>query len=233
MGGGGGGRKGRSPYLQHDSYDAPPPLPVLVPEGRGGGAVGFLARHSIIPKRSFSASQSSIWGGSSAAGDHQQQQPAAQQQSPMNPNTISSTRLTRLSNVDEHELDSTTPRAASKTHQAQSRLSRTGASPSRPSSSKDQKTGSVRSMPPQLLVASASAPLPGAAAAAAGQGMPLAMTPENIKPLLENAKEVHARLDECIEEIRALIQVGFAGGGGGGGGVGIGAGRSSVDLVRG
>ncbi|KAL4064673.1 hypothetical protein V8B97DRAFT_2111834 [Scleroderma yunnanense] len=33
----------------------------------------------------------------------------------------------------------------------------------------------------------------------------LSMTPENIKPLLENAKEVHMRLNECIKEMRALI----------------------------
>jgi hypothetical protein len=30
------------------------------------------------------------------------------------------------------------------------------------------------------------------------------MTPENIKPLLENAKEVRARLCECVEELAAL-----------------------------
>jgi len=36
----------------------------------------------------------------------------------------------------------------------------------------------------------------------------LAMTPDNIKPLLENAKEVHARLSDCILEIRALIAQG-------------------------
>jgi hypothetical protein len=33
----------------------------------------------------------------------------------------------------------------------------------------------------------------------------LAMTPENIKPLLENAREVHARLSDCIAEIRSLL----------------------------
>ncbi|KAJ6539847.1 hypothetical protein DFH09DRAFT_929926 [Mycena vulgaris] len=50
------------------------------------------------------------------------------------------------------------------------------------------KTGSVRSMPPVTL------PDP-----------KLAMTPENIKPLLENAREVHARLSDCIAEIRSLL----------------------------
>lgn len=47
------------------------------------------------------------------------------------------------------------------------------------------KSGSVRSMPPTPAVA---------------------MTPENIKPLLENAKEVKRRLEECIEELRVLLR---------------------------
>ncbi|KAF7326711.1 hypothetical protein MSAN_02502000 [Mycena sanguinolenta] len=33
----------------------------------------------------------------------------------------------------------------------------------------------------------------------------LAMTPENIKPLLENMQEVHARLSDCIVEIRSSL----------------------------
>ncbi|KAJ3800707.1 hypothetical protein GGU11DRAFT_676662 [Lentinula aff. detonsa] len=52
---------------------------------------------------------------------------------------------------------------------------------------KKNLTGSVRSMPAQPL------------------SMKLAMTPENIKPLLENAKEVHARLTDCIGEIKGLV----------------------------
>ena len=52
------------------------------------------------------------------------------------------------------------------------------------------KSGSVRSMPPQSSIPER-----------------LAMTPENIKPLLENAKEVHSRLTECIAAIRALLPV--------------------------
>ncbi|KAJ7649163.1 hypothetical protein B0H17DRAFT_427789, partial [Mycena rosella] len=65
-----------------------------------------------------------------------------------------------------------------------------GDSPSRQfsRSRRGGKTGSVRSMPPVTL------PDP-----------KLAMTPENIKPLLENAREVHARLSDCIAEIRSLL----------------------------
>ncbi|KAJ3937803.1 MAG: hypothetical protein NXY57DRAFT_6642 [Lentinula lateritia] len=89
-------------------------------------------------------------------------------------------------------------------------------------------TGSVRSMPPQMPQALApdsdalttsrsrfsynpqishnsegvSQILSGASTQ---QHTKLAMTPENIKPLLENANEVCARLGECIGEIRGLV----------------------------
>ena len=33
----------------------------------------------------------------------------------------------------------------------------------------------------------------------------LAMAPENIKPLLENAREVHSRCSECLVELEALL----------------------------
>jgi hypothetical protein len=35
----------------------------------------------------------------------------------------------------------------------------------------------------------------------------LAMTPENIRPLLDNAREVHARLTECVSEVKGLLAV--------------------------
>ncbi|RDB27691.1 hypothetical protein Hypma_003251 [Hypsizygus marmoreus] len=97
------------------------------------------------------------------------------------------TRATRLSNVEEHVDDGRQGRPSSKGSQY-----RTGASPSstRVYSPKIPKSGSVRSMPPQPMA------------------MPdpkLAMLPENIKPLLENSIEVHARLNECIAEIQALL----------------------------
>ncbi|KAJ7304614.1 hypothetical protein DFH08DRAFT_903084 [Mycena albidolilacea] len=84
-------------------------------------------------------------------------------------------RATRLSNVEEHADTKSTSKAESPSRQF-SRSRRGG------------KTGSVRSMPPATL------PDP-----------KLAMTPENIKPLLENAREVHARLSDCIAEIRTLL----------------------------
>ncbi|KAJ7722474.1 hypothetical protein B0H14DRAFT_3623811 [Mycena olivaceomarginata] len=84
-------------------------------------------------------------------------------------------RATRLSNVEEHTDGKSTAKAESPLAQLFSR-SRLGG-----------KTGSVRSMPP-------TPPDP-----------KLAMTPENIKPLLENARGVHARLSDCIAEIRSLV----------------------------
>lgn len=104
------------------------------------------------------------------------------------PPPLPPSRSTRLSNVEEH-MDGQRPARSS----SKGRHSKVGASPSRPMS-RGTKNGSVRSMPPQS--ASGSLPDP-----------KLAMTPENIKPLLENAKDVHARLNECIAEIRSLLSL--------------------------
>ncbi|KAJ7498394.1 hypothetical protein B0H11DRAFT_1715007, partial [Mycena galericulata] len=84
-------------------------------------------------------------------------------------------QTTRLSNVEEHTDSKSTAKAESPSRQF-SRSRRGG------------KTGSVRSMPP-----------------ATPPDSKLAMTPENIKPLLENAREVHVRLSDCIAEIRSLV----------------------------
>ena len=122
--------------------------------------------HTILPKRSFSASQSSV--------------PAIE--TPFVPS-----RPVRLSNVEEHETDvgndrsqATIVRSASQSHP---RCTGT-------------KTGSVRSIPPHLT-SIATSPLPVSA---------VAMTPENIKPLLANAREVQARLCDCIAEIQTLLE---------------------------
>ncbi|KAJ3505067.1 hypothetical protein NLJ89_g7607 [Agrocybe chaxingu] len=64
------------------------------------------------------------------------------------------------------------------------------------------------------LSASMSAPLP---------DPKLAMTPENIRPLLENAREVQAKILECLAELRGLVD-GYGGGIGIGGGGAVGAG---------
>ncbi|KAG6864925.1 hypothetical protein C0991_006346 [Blastosporella zonata] len=154
-------KSSRSPYLQ-DAY--PPSLPSL--SGRPS-----------TPKRSASASQSSIWGEGTTTingNGHGNGTPP-----PPLP------RTTRLSNVDEHAQSGDTPQHYNRPPpRASSRSSFYRPPP--------VKTGSVRSMPPQPVT----------------NGLPdptLAMTPENIRPLLENAKEVQPKLVECIAEVRALL----------------------------
>lgn len=56
------------------------------------------------------------------------------------------------------------------------------------------KTGSVRSTPPQWIEHPEGVPDP-----------KLAMTPENIKPLLDSAREVLLRCTECVAEARTLL----------------------------
>lgn len=97
------------------------------------------------------------------------------------PSASAPSRSTRLSNVEELSDDHRASRARTK---------KTTSSPNR---RETVKSGSVRSMPPRPI----GSMLPDA--------KQLAMTPENIKPLLENAREVHARLSECIGEIRILL----------------------------
>ena len=216
-------KAGVSPYLQNPSSDQhhPPPLPA---SSSSTGLGNFLARHSIIPKRSFSASQSSIFGSAGVDGQ--------QQTSPTVPS-----RLSRHSNFEEQQSTDTAdnePPASfrisssksapittqSKLPNANFSASTTPGSSSRPSSSRstkfpNAKTGSVRSMPPHLvpsslLPAGLHGQQPSPLSSLPDPKLGMIMTPENIKPLLENAKEVHVKLHECIVEIRALIDNGAA-----------------------
>lgn len=100
-------------------------------------------------------------------------------------------RLTRLSNVEENADD---PRGSRALRKGKNRSSLPAQSPSRPRSRRGLKTDSVRSAPPQSVADPHSI-----------SEFKLAMTPENIKPLLENAREVQARLNECIAELRLLL----------------------------
>lgn len=121
-------------------------------------------------------------------------------------------RPTRLSNVEETpgessgsglDLHISTPKSKG----GRQDRSRSRHSPHRPSSRtgggsgsrRSTVTGSVRSAPSGLQDA-----LSSSTSTAVGNPK-LAMTPENIKPLLENAKEVHARCEECIVEIKDLL----------------------------
>ena len=139
---------------------------------------------TLASKRSVSGSQSSLWGGK------EEFPPPLPQQG--------LTRTMKLSNVEERVDDQkrSVPRPPSRASSRHGGKSGPSPSSSRPPSRDMRiiKTGSVRSMPPTPPVVS---PL--------GRNPKLAMTPENIKPLLENAKVVLSRLNDCIAETEALI----------------------------
>lgn len=68
-------------------------------------------------------------------------------------------------------------------------------SPRRTSSRRRGLTGSVRSAPPPTpLLRDGDR-----------RSLALSLTPETIRPLLENAREVHSRCTECVDELRALL----------------------------
>ena len=195
-------KAGVSPYPSSYEND-PPPVPSLPASSSSTGLGQFLARHSIIPKRSFSASQTSIVG--SREGDGQP-----------HPRNIPS-RLSRHSNFEEQpqqpmETPSVEPAASlrissskSAPTTSQSKVVRNtgggGGTSSRPSSSRSTKFPNTKldSMPATSSSLGQQQPLP-------DPKVGMVMTAENIKPLLENAKEVHVKLHECIVEIRALIE---------------------------
>lgn len=137
----------------------------------------------LTTKRSVSGSQSSLWR---EAGGKDSPPPLPQQ---------GSTRTMKLSNVEERVDDQ-----KGLGRRPSSRASRHGGKPGpSPSSSRPPsrdvrvKAGSVRSIPPTPPVLSSLT------------DPKLAMTPENIKPLLENAKVVLSRLNDCITETEALL----------------------------
>ncbi|KAI6011829.1 hypothetical protein EDC04DRAFT_758818 [Pisolithus marmoratus] len=112
------------------------------------------------------------------------------------PRSIRPMRSIRLSNVEEAEDEPRHPRLKSKASSKSSLPKTNSRPPSRGQAmlAAVMKSGSVRSAPPQPLDADGQIP-----------DFKLSMTPENIRPLLENAKEVHARLNDCIKEMRTLL----------------------------
>ena len=203
------GKKGRSPYLFGQ---------------RGGGdADGFPAR--AAPEASLSSLFSPTSTGTGS------ESPTKKPMSAIPPSTLQAyQRSIKLSDV--REVDSgdevARPRAAataasSAASRARHRQSAPSPSPSsgtrRPPSrggtgGGKPATGSVRSAPPQPWTGSGGGskgspspspeptthPLP-----LSGTEARLAMAPENIRPLLENAREVHARCSDCIAELEALL----------------------------
>jgi hypothetical protein len=160
-------KKQTSPYLQQG-------VSSLNGSGVSSGLGGFLARHSIIPKRSFSASQSSIWGtgGGGGGGDVQPY--------PVN--------VPRRDAQPSERIISAPIASTSSTRPSSPRLL-----PSK-FAKNVKNTGSVRSMPAHHLPDSTR-----------HKYAMMMMTPENIRPLLDNAKEVYGKLLECVVEMRELV----------------------------
>ena len=110
-------------------------------------------------------------------------------------------RPTRLSNAEEMaeaqlENDGESGQGLQlEAHAQASRAERKSKSPRRSSSRRGKLTGSVRSAPPPTPMLQDGD----------RRGLALSLTPETIRPLLENAREVHARCTECVDELRALL----------------------------
>jgi hypothetical protein len=165
-----------------------------------------------------SQSSSSLWAETPSTGSRSQvslaatatttvtrSPPAATPPLPQTSTVTPSTYLrpTRLSNVEEMaeaQLDNDHAHALEQTSRAESKDKGKSKSPRRTSSRRGRLTGSVRSAPPPTP---ASAPLP--LQDGDRRSLALSLTPETIRPLLENAREVHARCTECVDELRALL----------------------------
>ena len=181
---------GVSPYqssYENDQHDLLPQ--TSLPASSSSTALGnFLARHSIIPKRSFNVSQSSIRSSGGGDGQH----------------SSKPSRLSRYSNFEEQPSDPASVELATSLCISSSKSVPTTTQSKLPNA----KSGSVRLVAPHLA---ASSLLPRGQESSLSDPKPgMIMTAENIKPLLENAKEVHVKLHECIIEIRALIDDGTA-----------------------
>ena len=208
------GKKGGSPYLQHQASQGSSGVPET-------------------PRRTPNPSQSSIFAGSSES-PQKSAHPPLPSHSPSTsvsahpPHYYRSAKLSNVKELRETDSDAGTPHK----HERQSRRvsgssskGKQAPSPSpnrnrdRPGSRASRRglQGSVRSTPPQTWVSQGHGyspelqagglpfnppPLP---ASEVPSGLALSMTPENIKPLLENAREVHTKCNECIEELRTLL----------------------------
>ncbi|EIW52243.1 uncharacterized protein TRAVEDRAFT_156016 [Trametes versicolor FP-101664 SS1] len=147
------------------------------------------------PRRGPDASGSSIWSPGSES---------PKKLSAIPPSTLQSyQRSIKLSDVREsgEEGGGHSARALSRSKHRQSAPSPSPRRP--PSRNRKNPTGSVRSAPPQPWGTPSPDLAPGAL-----PDVKLAMAPENIKPLLENAREVHLRCADCIAELEALLASG-------------------------
>ncbi|KAI9461876.1 hypothetical protein F5148DRAFT_1214570 [Russula earlei] len=146
------------------------------------------------------ASQSSLslWAESSSTGSRSQVSLApttleaskASQSAYMHP-----TRLSNVEEMAEAQLDNDQGSKLEAHAPASSAVAKSKSPRRRLSSRRGGQTGSVRSAPPPtpLLRDGES------------RSLVLSLTPDTIRPLLENAREVHARCGECVDELRGLL----------------------------
>ncbi|THH29456.1 hypothetical protein EUX98_g4740 [Antrodiella citrinella] len=209
------GKKGRSPYLQQPSDKA-------------------LGGFPETPKRTPNPSQSSIFAGSSESPQKSthpplpSHSPSASVSAQMAP-YFRSAKLSNVRELKESDSTTTTPYKQERQSRRISGASSKGKQPQPPSPSPNRNRdrpvsrasrrglqGSMRSTPPQTWMSQGHGYSPELQASGlpfnvppppddAPSGLALSMTPENIKPLLENAREVHSKCNECIEELRVLL----------------------------
>lgn len=147
-------------------------------------------------KRGSNPSRSSIWSFDSP------QTPARKDMSRVQSPPDAGARTTKLSNVQElmetnADLQHREPRRSSSRIQC-----RASGAPS-PSPKRPRSRASKLALTPSSVRDTQGLGLsPGESP---DRRMTVAMTPENIKPLLENAKEVQARCRECLGELRQLL----------------------------
>lgn len=164
---------------------------------RGKGKSPYLTQRQPhgrpITPRSPEASQSSVWSPEPSPRRSMSALPP-----PTNPLGSPTSRFKQLTSSRKARPPSRgTERSSGPSPSPSSRRQSSG---SRQRVPKGPQTGSVRSAPPPGIAS----PEPGLGLSGLSESK-LAMTPENIRPLLENAREVHARCADCILELRALL----------------------------
>ncbi|KAI0338849.1 hypothetical protein BDW22DRAFT_1362572 [Trametopsis cervina] len=184
---------------------------VRGPQSRSPYATYGLPQVPTTPGRvppNPNASRSSIWESSGQAVSRPMQSPSSGNVSQ------SYSRSTKLSDVKEIvEKDGHDAQQPHHRRSLSKGKKRASGAPSptakRPMSRGGRKsvgTGSLRS---QLPSSPSHSHLPDFDNPAFSESpLSLAMTPENIRPLLDNAREVHARCTECIAELKQLLFTG-------------------------
>jgi hypothetical protein len=175
------------------------------PEKKGTASNASQSSSSLWAESPSTGSRSQVSLAATATTTATRSPPAATPPLPQTSTVTPSTYLrpTRLSNVEEMaeaQIYNDHEHAHEQTSRAESKDKGKSKSPRRTSSRRGRLTGSVRSAPPPTP-----APTPLPLQDGDRRSLALSLTPETIRPLLENAREVHARCTECVDELRALI----------------------------